>query len=167
MSPQDGMSRYVTGHGPATLYDFVWWSGLKVSDARAGLEMAASQLAQETIDGTVYWSPQDQPLVHATSPAVYLLPGFDEFMVSYRDRSASLDPLHTNRINPGSNGVFSPTMVIDGRVVGTWKRALKKNAVVITASPFKSLSTSETQNLATAAERYSTFLRVPVSVQIG
>lgn len=159
-------TRYFTGHGPATLQDFVWWSGLNVSDARGGLEMAASLLVQETVNGTLYWGPPNQPLARAASPAVYLLPGFDEYMLGYRDRGASLDPLYTNRINPGGNGMFSPTIVVDGRVMGTWKRTLKKNTTVITASPFTPLSAPETHGLATAAEKYCTFLTAPVSLQI-
>lgn len=66
----------------------------------------------------------------------------------------------------GSKGLFSPTILIDDRVAGTWKRTFKKNALVITASLFKPLSTPETQGLAIAAEKFGAFLNSPMSLQI-
>jgi hypothetical protein len=154
--------RYFTGHGPATLPDFVRWSGLKNADAQTGLEMVSSQLAHETIDGNVYWMPQGVSLSRQVSPTAYLLPGFDEWMLGYKDRSASLDPQHAPKITPGDNGRFSPTIVIGGRVAGTWKRTLKKNAVVITPSIFTSLNKTQTRAVAAAAERYGRFLGLSV-----
>jgi hypothetical protein len=150
--------RYFTGHGPATLQDFVWWSGLKISDAKVGIEMVSAQLRRETIDGRVYWMPQGMSALPKASNTVYLLPGFDEYMLGYTDRSASLDPLHTKKILPGNNGAFSATIVIGGRVVGTWKRVFQKQEVVITPSPFTPLSKTETRAFAAAAERYSHFV---------
>lgn len=159
--------RYFTGHGPATLHDFVWWSGLKVSDARHALDMAASQLGHESMGGTVYWMPQGMPSPSTVAACVHLLPGFDEFMLGYRDRSASLDPADSGKIHPGGNGMFSPTVVIDGQVVGTWRRTVKKNLVVMTASPFAPLSRSEKQSLVDEVERFGEFLQLPFTFLSG
>ena len=150
--------RYFASHGPATLRDFVWWSGLKISDAEAGVDMVSTQLRRETIDGRVYWMPQDLSALPKISNTVHLLPGFDEYMLGYTDRSAALDPLHSKKILPGENGLFSATIVRDGRVVGTWKRVFQKQEVVITPSPFTPLTKSETRAFAAAAERYSHFV---------
>ena len=132
-------TRYFTGHGPATLQDFVWWSGLKISDARAGIGLAAERLIQEEIDGVAYWMAHTMPVLSDDLPDVYLLPGFDEYMLGYRDRSAALDPEHLQKIVPGNNGMFNPTVVSDGRIVSTWKRTIKKNSVVVAISPFSVL----------------------------
>ncbi|MDB6122847.1 MAG: hypothetical protein JWQ71_1840 [Pedosphaera sp.] len=150
--------RYFIGHGPATVQDFVWWSGLKVSDAKMGLEMVGLQLAQEKIDGKVYWTSQEGVDLPEASSAVYLLPGFDEYMLGYRDRSAALDLKYAERICPGSNGMFSATIVMDGRVVGTWRRTFKKDTVVITVSAFKSFNKEQKKAIADYAERYAKFL---------
>ncbi|HXF60615.1 MAG TPA: winged helix DNA-binding domain-containing protein [Caldilineaceae bacterium] len=150
--------RYFTGHGPATLQDFVWWSGLTMGDARAGLESVASQLTKVEANGQVYWMSQATPATIEPAPRAYLLPAFDEYLLGYRERSAVLDPRHAQQVAPGSNGVFRPLIVIGGRVVGTWQRAHKKNAVVVTASPFMTLSQDEQQALAAAAEPYGRFL---------
>jgi Winged helix DNA-binding domain len=152
--------RYFTSHGPATLQDFVWWSGLQTADARAGLAMAQPRLVQEIIGGQAYWLSSSTPAAKSATPTAYLLPPFDEYTVAYKDRSAVLDPSSAKQVNVG-NGIFSPVIVINGQVVGTWKRTLKKGAVVITPSPFTSLKRAETRALIAAAHRYGAFLELP------
>ena len=73
--------RYFSSRGPATVRDYVWWSGMTVRDARAGIEMAGSALAQDVIDGRTHWFAPSRPAprhVRRTAPAVYLLPNYDE-----------------------------------------------------------------------------------------
>jgi hypothetical protein len=96
--------RYFTSRGPAALHDFAWWSGLKVSDAKAGLEMVSSRLVQETLGGSVYWMLQDQRATPDATAEVNLLPSFDEYLLAYKDRSASLDPRDAPKILPGKGG---------------------------------------------------------------
>jgi hypothetical protein len=149
--------RYFTSRGPATLQDFAWWSGLTVADASAGLEMAKRRLAQESINGQTYWDAPSTPSGKDPSPAVYLLPAYDEYTVAYKDRSAVLDPAHAKQANSG-NGIIYPTIVVDGQVVGTWKRAIKKNTLAISHSPFAELRPAETRAITEAASRYGKFL---------
>ncbi|MFL6202792.1 MAG: winged helix DNA-binding domain-containing protein [Thermoanaerobaculia bacterium] len=146
--------RYFTSRGPATLQDFTWWSGLTVAEARAAIEM--SRLESETIDGQSCWFGESRSA--APDPA-YLLPPYDEYTVAYRDRSAVLDPAHGRDVS--GNGIFYPTIVLGGRVAGTWKRELKKDSVVVTLSPFAPLKKKERQVIALAAERYGGFLGKP------
>jgi hypothetical protein len=149
--------RYFTSRGPATLQDFVWWSGLTTADARAGLEMAKRSLAQEASNGQTYWLASSTPATKHRAPAAYLLPAFDEYTVAYKDRSAVLDPTYTRRANSG-NGILHPTMVVNGRVIATWKRALKKDVLAISHSPFAKLKRADTNAIAEAANRYGKFL---------
>lgn len=151
--------RYFTSHGPATLQDFIWWSGLPAADARAGLEMAKPHLTQEKIDGKLYWLAPFTGSVTSASPAAYALPAYDEYTVAYTDRRAVLDPAHA--VVTG-NGIFSPIIVLDGRVAGTWKRTFKKDAVIITSNLFTSLDEARSQALSSAIERYSRFIGKPV-----
>lgn len=156
--------RYFSGHGPATLQDFVWWSGLKAPDARAGLEFAAPQLTQDTFGGQPHWMPQAGPTRRPQPPRAFLLPGFDEYMLGYRARDAVLDARHAQKIVPGSNGVFRPILVIDGRIVGTWKATQKKNRIVIALDPFVPFSTGEEQAVAAAAEQYGRYVGVAAEI---
>lgn len=156
--------RYFSGHGPATLQDFVWWSGLRVTEACAGLEAVKSELLTETLDGQTYWWAEPTPPQSAPSPVVHLLPGFDEYYLGYRERSAIIDPQHADKIVPGGNGIFKPMIVVDGRVVGIWKRTIKKSTVLIEAMPFETLSPAEMDGFAAAAARYGEFLGLPVTL---
>jgi hypothetical protein len=151
-------SRYFRSHGPATARDFAWWSGLTLGDARAGIALAAPSLADETINGVPYIVSRAS--AHATDAerGIFLLPGFDELLLGYTDRTASLGPAHAQRVVPGGNGVFKPTIVSNGRVVGTWKAALAKGKVIVTPLPFAALSTKETRALHSAAARYARFI---------
>lgn len=149
--------RYFTSHGPATLQDFAWWSGLKAADARSGLEMVEAQLVREEMDGQVYWLDASTQAVKGRTPRVHLLPAYDEYTVAYKDRSAVLDPAYAGEANHGY-GILSPVIVADGQVIGNWKRAFEKGAVVITPSPFKKLNAAETRAFNEAASRYRKFL---------
>lgn len=152
---------YFTSHGPATLQDLAWWSGQTMSDLKTGLAAVMTDLVELHSDGKIYYSGKDS--VHA-QPGTYLLPGFDEYLLGYRDRTPSLDALHFPKIVPGSNGMFTPTVVIDGKVEGTWKRLAKKDRVIITITPFISFTKAQQQAIAKAADRYSQFIEQPVEV---
>lgn len=154
--------RYFRSHGPATLQDFVWWSGLTTADARASLEMVRSQLVEETFGGNTYWFSQHMPVAKEISLTAYLLPNYDEYVVGYGERGAVLDPRHTKKISLWNSIVLSPTIVINSRVVGTWKRSLNKNSVVIESKPFTPLTKAENRAIADAANRYGAFLGLPV-----
>jgi hypothetical protein len=147
--------RYFTSHGPATVQDFVWWSGLTTAETTAGLKLIESALAQEVIDGKTYWLAPAAADMPATATTAFLLPPYDEYTVAYKDRSAVLDPAYGERTG---NGIFSPTVVVDGRVVGTWSRAFQKNAVTITTTLFEPLSAAQARALEDAQARYRAFL---------
>jgi hypothetical protein len=153
-------ARYFESRGPATLQDFVWWSGLTTADARAGLESAKPRLAQEVFDGQTYWLSTSAPGAKGATEAAYLLPAFDEYTVAYKDRGAVLRPSRAPLVNAGG-GVLSPTVVVGGQVVGTWKRTLKKESVAVTPSLFEKLKQSERDAVAAAARRYGEFLGLP------
>jgi Winged helix DNA-binding domain len=156
-------ARYFLSRGPATLQDFIWWSGLSAVQARSGLDAIQSRLVSDTVGRLTYWLPADSCSPKET-PSAFALPGFDEYLLGYKDRSAVLDAAHAEKICPGGNGMFAATIVIDGRVVGTWKRVFKKTDIDITATPFTHLSPADAQRFADAAQRYGAFHPLPVRV---
>ena len=155
--------RYFTSHGPATVRDFAWWSGLTASAARASLEMASPHLAREEINGQTYWGPNSVPDSVEPSPTAHLLPAFEEYLLGYTDRSAVLAPGYAMRM-VARNGIISPIIVIDGQVAGTWKRLLKKEAVVITPDWFTKPDEAQQQAYRQAASRYGAFLGLEVAL---
>jgi len=132
--------RFFCGHGPATVQDLARWSGLTLGDVRAGLAVAREQLETVQVDGVEHHldpaTPERLTTCREEARGVFMLPGFDEFVLGYADRGTILDAAFADRIVPGGNGVFRPTVVSDGRIVGTWQfagRGAKRTAV---ATPF-------------------------------
>jgi hypothetical protein len=156
-------ARYFLSRGPATLQDFIWWSGLSAAQARCGLDAIQSRLVSDTVGRLTYWLPADSCSPKET-PSAFALPGFDEYLLGYKDRSAVLDAAHAEKICPGGNGMFAATIVIDGQVVGTWKRVFKKTGIDITATPFTHLSPADVQRFAAAVQRYGAFHKQSVRV---
>lgn len=155
--------RYFTSHGPATVHDLAWWASLTVTEARRGVAVARKALAELELDGTTYYlAPQTLAIPAAPPTGTYALPGFDEYMLGYKDRSAALAPEHAAAIVPGSNGVFMPTMVVDGMVAGTWKRTLKSRDIVVEPQPFARLSAPATVEFDRAIKKYGDFLGLPI-----
>jgi hypothetical protein len=127
--------RYFTSHGPATLQDFNWWSGLSLSESKLGLKLAGPGLHSEIIEGQTYWFDGRASGPDPDTDTVHLLPAYDEFVISYRDRSASLN-LVSHKKAVSDNGIFYPTIVRNGQVIGTWKRTSGKEAISLTVNLF-------------------------------
>jgi DNA glycosylase AlkZ-like len=118
------------------------------------------------IGGQEYYFGQNLPAALSGPQDAFLLPPFDEFLVGYRDRSASLDAEYNSHVVPGGGGIFNPIVVIDGCVVGTWKRTFKKDTVVITFNPFTSWNDEQARAITAAAERYGRFVNKTAVVAI-
>ena len=133
-------ARYFRGHGPATVRDLARWAGLTQKVARIATELAAPTLDRTVIDGTEHLhDPEIAGQLAARRSAargVILLPGFDELILGYEDRSATVPTPVASRIAPGSNGLFLPTIVSDGRVVGTWRRSRRGSQSPIATTTF-------------------------------
>jgi DNA glycosylase AlkZ-like len=167
------VDRYFSSHGPATIKDFAWWSGLRVSDAWFGIERASPRLREEVVDGTSYYMPRNPARPAATQRSAYLLPAFDEYLVGYSDRSAILGSKETQKwIREAkvavvhSNGIFLPTLVVDGEVAGTWKRTNAKAGLVITLLPFRKLSGKEMAEVGEQVDVYAKFLETDATLRV-
>ena len=152
--------RYFLGHGPATVADLAWWANLTLTDVRAAIARVEDRLATLTVGTTTYYASPELAGHASTVPgarSVHLLPGFDENLLGYTDRSAALAVAHSPLIVPGNNGMFKSTIVVGGRVVGTWSRAEKPKSIQLTAHPFGELGSSARSALSGAARRYGRF----------
>ena len=154
--------RYFESHGPATLKDFRWWSGMLAGDAQASLDMVASQLACEVIDGETYWFVERALRIEPAAPVAHLLQTYDEYLIGYTDRSAALQPQDSEKLDSRSQ-----TIVVDGKVVGTWQRTLKRGEVHVTARTFVSLTAAQRAAIEAAAARYAAFLGLPLTLSFS
>ncbi len=152
--------RYFTSHGPATLADFSWWSGLNAAEARRGLQAVRARLAPLTVDGRTYWSGPTADPPRGNGPALHLLPPFDEFSVAYKDRRELVDPALGKTIGYG----LGPSVISDGRLIGRWKRTLEKDKAIIELELLGKLDKKQKAGLQPAAERYGKFIGLPVTI---
>lgn len=157
--------RYIKSRGPATEYDFATWSGLKISEARRGLDMVDPKLEKVTVDGNCYRlsEPAVTPLDPSGAEKAWLLPAFDEMLCGYKDRSALLDSTEI-KSTILKNGIFKPVVLLDNRAVGTWQRTVKPNQVMIAFSFFRSLANKEQQPIIDKAMNLERFFNKPVMV---
>ena len=161
--------RYFASHGPATLRDFAWWSGLTVKLAKSGLDMLGCAVVSETLNGQTYWSVpparvRRSPAPTAT-PLVHLLPNYDELMNALRDRGLFRDPA----AQPPADAFlrFPHQLAIDGIVRGAWRRTLTNRGIIITVRPFRPLARPEKRSLDEAVERYGTFANTTATLAIA
>ena len=155
--------RYFTSHGPAQLRDFVWWSGLPVAEARSGLAMAQDGLERHEVDGDAYWSA---PVARRRSETAgpWLLPIYDEYLVAYRDRSAAFDRRRWTRTTwPES---LNAAVVVDGVVVGSWRRALVGSRIRVTIQQFARLTSAELAGVEEAAGIYAGFMNADLDLSL-
>jgi hypothetical protein len=157
--------RYLRGHGPATLRDFAWWSSIPLTEVRKALPAVSGELVELEHEGTGYWlSPSTAALLDQGVPgqrSVLALPGFDEFVLGYTDRSIVLPPEHAQKIVPGGNGVFKKAIVTGGEVTGTWERRGSGRTAAVVPVPFddtKPFGPAALAGFRRAAERYGRFL---------
>lgn len=154
--------RYFASRGPASAHDFARWSGLTVTDARVGLEAVSSGLSAETVEGQTLWSTPDDEARALPAPKAFLLSIFDEFVAGYRDRSAICAPRFTSALEAMGNGLLY-IIVIDGQIVGTWRRTFSKTTVTIELVPLRRFTAAEKRAVADAAERYGAYLGLSVA----
>ncbi|ASD22289.1 hypothetical protein B7495_09465 [Cryobacterium sp. LW097] len=163
--------RYLAGHGPAPLTDFAWWSQLTMSDAKTALAVGGGQLNTLDVDGVSHLLPQSSdlgPLSRAAPgrgpSAVLALPGFDEYLLGYRDRSFAIEPENLTRVVPGKNGIFLPILVRGGRIFGTWRREWQPRAITVHPAPFTPQGAASFPGTDRALHEYARFLGRPVQV---
>jgi hypothetical protein len=156
--------RYLRSHGPATLRDFAWWSSIPLTEVRRALPAVSGGLVELQFDGTQYWlAPEAAALLDDGVPGqrtVLALPGFDEFVLGYTDRSIVLPPEHAQEVVPGGNGVFKKAIVAGGGVTGTWARQGTGRAAAVVPVPFdgKPFGPATLAGFRRAVERYERFL---------
>lgn len=156
--------RYFRSRGPAQLQDFAWWSSLTLAQARAGVVAAGPALERHTIRGTEHWG--DGAAVSPPDPAgiAHLLPNFDEYTISYRDRTVLLDghPFDPHLFSLGS--VLSNVVTIGGRIRGAWRRSRVGPALRLEIRRMGRMSGVERRAVEAVGDRLGSFLGRPVHV---
>lgn len=151
--------KYFASHGPATVSDFAWWSGLSMTECRKGVEMIRADFVCETVNGREFWMRSDIEMPPADEASALLLPPFDEYVVSYKDRSELIEDAYYGKVMT-RNGLFSPTIMLNGEIVGSWKKIVQKKTVRIELSFFKKTSKKTVALFDTEIKRLENFYTV-------
>jgi hypothetical protein len=146
---------YFASRGPAELDDFAWWSGLTKSIIKNALALSDTDTSRHKLDSL--WSKHSPSQTDTPKNSVYLLPAFDEYMISYKDRSAII-LFVDHRKTISSNGIFHPLIVENGIIIGVWKRTIRKDKILVEAETFKPLNKKIKEYIEIEAIRYGNFL---------
>lgn len=154
--------RFFSSHGPATVKDFVWWSGLRVRDARAGVGSLGSELVEEVIGDLTYWSAANASVKGpAAAPAAFLMPNYDEYLIAYRDRGSA-----ATRTRDPREAIKLPHHLLVGlRVTGGWRRTLTNDGALVEVVVSRRLGPDERDAVRQAAAAYGRFLGVEVTLK--
>jgi Winged helix DNA-binding domain len=159
--------RYFTSHGPATVQDFAWWSGLRVREAQAAIAAAGQELVGEVAGRQHFWRAASSTIPRSRpGPLAALLPPWDEYVVAYKDRTGLFGHLR----RPPDRMQYAVgfwLLVVDGRVCGTWARVPGRSAVRVDARPWARLAPAERDAVAAAAARYAKFVGREVDLRIA
>ena len=150
--------RYFQSHGPAQAQDFSWWSGLRLSDARKGIELLGTKLQKETRNGKLYYFFE---IKTTQSQDAFLVPGFDEYFIAYSERSDILDKQYAKELNQGG-GMVNGAVVANGKMVGGWKRTFSKKAINVTIKLFEKITDVQQRSLEQQVKKFGAFLQMSV-----
>lgn len=147
---------YFQSHGPATLDDLAWWAGLNKTEAKLAAELIKTKLVEETINSKTYYMPEIKShKLKGIRPCVYLLPPYDEYTIAYKDRTEILPPSDIKILNSGSG--FWSSMILDGKIVGMWRRTIEKGRINLSLAPIYKFDRSIKEMFEIEAYKYAKF----------
>jgi hypothetical protein len=150
--------RYFNSRGPATLHDFAYWSGLTLKDARAGVESVRGQLKSYVFNAKEYFSGNLNLPEITNSQDTFLMPDYDEYGMSYKDRSSLAPDVKKKQSKIQSPSVFNHYLVVEGSIQGTWRDEITKDTIKVSSVFANPVSPSMKRKIDQALIRYSTFL---------
>lgn len=150
---------YFRSHAPAVLQDFIWWSGLPISDARQAIYLIASELTEEQWQGETWYIHADSRTRGRVSNCLHLLPSYDEYLLGYKDRTDVLPKEHYPKAFT-NNGLFFPIILHNGQVIGNWDRSARKKGIELPHSWFISDVCVDEDMLNEAKQKYVKFLEL-------
>jgi hypothetical protein len=157
--------RYFASHGPATVRDFAWWSGLTSKTAQQAIASVRPALESSTISGLTHWSAEDSRPASKGLVAM-LLPNYDEYLIAYKERAAFVDQARAANVVARSGGALANHLMIDGRLAGGWSRTISPNMVQVEVAPYKKLTPAQARAVSNAAECYGEYLGLRAELSI-
>ena len=158
--------KYFSAHGPATLQDFTWWSGLSLTESKLALEFVKPDLISEKKEDSIYWYREHPKNLKTAKGIIHFLPAFDEWIIGYAERSHSL-ALEFSRKTILSNGIFKAVILLDGIVIGLWRKVDKNKTVFIEVEWLGNNNSIKKKLLINKTEEISKFLETDLQLLIS
>jgi Winged helix DNA-binding domain len=158
--------RYFTSHGPATIKDYRWWSSLKVTDIRRGIEMLGDKLRTDEVGGKTYFSTKGSTSTRVSSPTVHLLQAYDEYLVAYTDSKPLLNLSGIAR-STSDRTLYLGVVTLDGQIAGNWKRTITKNSVKFDVVLYRLFRGEKATALRKAVDGHGAFLGLPADLIVS
>jgi hypothetical protein len=166
--PNEGLAklakRYFESHGPATLLDFSWWSGFPPTTCKNVINAIELQLNSVEIEGQTYWFGNQISHENDFRESVHFLPAFDEILISYKTREASILLEHQSQAFT-NNGIFKPVILENGKVIGTWKRTFKKDHAKIETQFFNETEKHKKEVLFEGIKVFEKYLETKIVIE--
>lgn len=156
--------RYFESHGPATLLDFSWWSGFAPTICKNAISAIELQLGSITIDNQTFWFKKNNGKEDSFRESVHFLPAFDEILISYKTREASFNTEHQSKVFT-NNGIFKPIILENGKVIGIWKRTIKKDHVKIETEFFNETENSKKEILFEGIKAFEHYMETKIVIE--
>lgn len=151
--------KYFRSHSPASLEDFVWWSGLPKAQCRKALTLIANEIEETKVEEETMYLYHNTPDCSDYAGMVLLLPPYDEYLIGYKSRWVALEKKHTAKAH-NNFGIFKPVILHEGRVVGNWKASIDKQGENLTIDFFAEKSKIGKQSLQGAVNQFVEFCKV-------
>lgn len=168
LTKEDGLAklalRYFESHGPATLLDFSWWSGFSPTICKNTINAIELQLNIIEIENQAYYFVNQLSDEKIFRESVHFLPAFDEILIAYKTREASILLEHQNKTFT-NNGIFKPIILENGKVIGTWKRTIKKDHAKIETEFFNETESSKKEILFDGLKAFENYLETKIVIE--
>ena len=153
--------RFFTSRGPATAEDFKYWSALTMKEVNRGLELCQSELQHEIIEHTTYYFHDTITSLPAHAQTTFLLPDYDEFGMSYKNKKEIIHPQFNGTYN------YNRMFAVDGLIAGSWKRTLSGKKVTLEILKNVKLNKKQDVALAQAARKFAAFIDKEADINVA
>lgn len=149
-------TKYFCSHSPASLQDFTWWSGLSISEAKQAVKLIEHDLIADRYGALNLFVHHSYAKGVQTNDVLHFLPSYDEYLISYKDRSTVMKPEFYHKAF-NNFGIFQPVILYNGQIVGNWKKMIKKGEIYIEHTFFKKEPAINSKLIKAATKNYNMF----------
>jgi hypothetical protein len=146
-------ARYIKSHGPVMIEDFAWWAGLTKSEASSAFESVRKKFEQKSLNGKTFWFDASAEVVKPKTSA-FLLPTYDEYGIAYKNRDEILLAEEHRMLD----GRFTSAIMMNGKMIGTWRRTIEKGTVTIETKPFQKFNAGQIKAISAEGKNFAKFI---------